>query len=161
RRPMPTDPPRPEPSPATGGDPAVGGAAERYARLWDRGRPDLDVFLHTAGPLTPDDVGAVLRLDQSRRWQAGERAPVEDYLCRLPGDPPDPEAAVDLIYHEYLLRERLGERPDPGEFLRRFPGHAAVLGAQIELHRAVTADSTVDEFPRGPTGDAGATWRPR
>jgi hypothetical protein len=137
--------------------------ADRYDRLWDAGRPDLDAFLAAAGGLTPDELAAVLRADQRRRWRAGERAPAEFYVRRLPGDPPDPEAALDLVYNEYLIREGQGERPDPGEFARRFPDHAAALREQIALHSAVGAgdgSSVVDrppdtgaDPPRPPAGE--------
>ena len=33
----------------------------------------------------------------------------------------DPQAALDVIYQEFLLRRGLGERPRPEEFIRRFP----------------------------------------
>lgn len=50
-------------------------AAERYARLWQSGAPDLDEFLSGVGPLDAAELAAILRIDQRERWQAGERAP--------------------------------------------------------------------------------------
>ncbi len=114
-------------------------AADRYARMWERARPDLDAFLAGAGPLSADERAAVFRVDQRQRWPAGERVPVEDYLRRLPDNPPDPELALDLIYNEFLVRERLGEHPDPDDYFRRFPSAAAALREQIGLHRALGA----------------------
>src|SRR5262245_7163413 len=88
-------------------------AAEQLWQLWRRGqRPDVDRFVAQAGSLSPDDVAAVLRVDQRERWQAGERILAETYLQRHPAVRASPEAAVDLIFNEFLLRERLGERPD-------------------------------------------------
>lgn len=116
-------------TPARSGSDPVG----QYSLLWDGGRPDLDAFLSDAGPLAPDILAAVLRVDQRERWRAGERVPAEEYVRRLS----DPEAALDLIYGEYFVRERLGESPDPEEFCRRFPAHAEVLREQVALHRAV------------------------
>jgi serine/threonine protein kinase len=49
-----------------------------------------------------------------------------------------------LAYGELLLREELGESPDPEEYLRRFPAHAAALRLQFELHRALDDNSTCD-----------------
>lgn len=46
-----------------------------------------------------------------RRWAAGERPPVEDYLRRFPARASNPEAVLDLIYTEVVLREEHGERP--------------------------------------------------
>ncbi len=127
--------------------------ADRYDRLWDAGPPDLDRFLAESRELTPDELAAVLRADQRRRWRAGERVPAEFYVRRLPGDPPDPEAVLDLVYNEYLVREQLGERPDPAEFARRFPDHAAALREQIALHSAVgpgDGSSVADRPPDTP-----------
>jgi serine/threonine protein kinase len=129
------------PSPARPGPAPAEGAAERLRRRWQQGgRPDLGAFLAEAGPLPPAELAAVLRVDQRQRWQMGERVSAEDYLRRHPAVAADPEAAVDLVYGEFLLREGLGERPTAEEYRRRFPGHADTLQAQIDLHRAMAAD---------------------
>src|SRR5262249_57830543 len=114
-------PPQPEP-------------AERLRRLWREGRhPHVDAFLAEAGPLPPAQVAAVLRVDQRQRWAAGERVGAEEYLNRHPGVAADADAALDLIFNEYLLREQLGEQPGPEEYQRRFPQHEAALGEQIRF----------------------------
>jgi serine/threonine-protein kinase len=113
-------------------------AAEQLWQLWRRGqRPEVDAFLARAGPLSPDRVAAVLRVDQRERWQAGEHILAEMYLQRHPQLQAETETAVDLIFNEFLLREKLGERPGPEEYLRRFPEYGSILGPQIELHRAL------------------------
>src|SRR5690349_14888539 len=106
-------------------------------------------------PRSPVEVAAALRADQRRRWQAGERVPAEDFLRRHPAVAACPEAAVDLVYGEFLLRERLGERPDPGDYCRRFPEYADVLRDQIRLHHAMAADPDcgsheTETLPPGP-----------
>ncbi len=75
-----------------------------------------------------------LRADQFERWQAGERVQAETYLDRNPTLRDDPEAAVDLIYSEILLREELGEAVAYDEYRTRFPGYAAALERQLQLH---------------------------
>jgi hypothetical protein len=128
----------PEPEPRE--DPA-----ERLGQLWRQGeRPDVDAFVAQAGPLTPAELVAVLRRDQRERWQAGERVPAEDYLRRHPAVTADPDSALDLMYGEFLLRERHGEQPTADEYRRRFPAYADTLRAQIDLHRALAT---------GPDGD--------
>ncbi len=124
-------------------------AAARYARLWEVGTADLDAFL-AAETISADERAAVLRVDQRERWRVGQRVPVEDYLRRLPGEPPDPEQALDLIYNEFLVRERLGEQPDPGDYYHRFPAVADALREQISLHHAVEAAPTPTNFARWP-----------
>ncbi len=145
--------PDPEPTQA-----APGHAAERLWRLWrDGGRSDVDAFLVAAGPLDAAEAAAVLRLDQRERWHTGERVPAEDYFRRHPWLRDRPEAAVDLIYGEFLLREREGERPDPEEYLRRFPEYADVLRPQVELHRAMAAASDGDVGASPPQPSEAAT----
>jgi len=125
----------------------------------------VGAFLAQAGPLPPDQLAAVLRVDQRERWQTGEGVRAESYLHQFPAVQADPEHAVDLVYNEFLLREKQGERPALEEYLGRFPGYAAVLQPQIELHRAMAAEegpgleaATLPEeqeadgagWPRGP-----------
>ena len=51
--------------------------------------------------------------DQKSSWNTGQRVLVEEYLRREPALCGDPDAILDLIYHEYLIRQKLGENPDP------------------------------------------------
>ena len=107
-------------------------------RLWQRGeQPAIDRFLAEHRPLEPLQVAAVLSIDQAQRWQRGERIPVEQYLPRYPELQSDPEAIVDLIYQEFLLRERLGEQPALAEYLNRFPNHAEPVRALVFTHKAL------------------------
>ncbi len=133
----------------------VGDLAGELLRRWAEGdAPDVDAFLARAGALPPSVLAAVLRVDQRQRWQFGQRLPAEEYFARYPALSADPEAALDLIFNEFRLRERGGSPPDPEEYLRRFPQHAAVLCQQIHLHRAVAADSQATRLPEGEGGAA-------
>jgi hypothetical protein len=114
--------------------------ARRLWGLWREGQePRVEDFLAQAGPCEPEQILAVLRVDQSERFRIGEWVRAEAYLEAHPGVRDDPEWAVDLIFSEYLLREEKGERPAPEEYADRFPGHAEELKLQIELHRAMEA----------------------
>ena len=86
-----------------------------------------------AGAGAPGEVAAALALDQWRRWHGGERVPAEEYLERCTAVAADTEAALALIYGELLVREELGERPDPGEYVERFPelGSLRTLPAKL------------------------------
>src|SRR4051794_39569094 len=86
----------------------------------------------TGWPMT-DAVGRI-REDQRRQWEGGRRALVEEYLAGDPAVAADPELVLDLIYSEVLLREDLGDRIEPAEYLGRFPPYAAPLARQFELH---------------------------
>jgi WD40 repeat protein len=109
---------------------------------------------HGPDPRSPGEVAAALRLDQRRRWEAGERVSAEEYLRRHPAVAACAEAAVDLVYGEFLLRERLGERPDVEEYRRRFPEHADLLRDQIALHRAVVAEPGPEAETLAPSAEA-------
>src|SRR5262245_17526105 len=75
-------------------------AAGRLCQLWRQGQwPDVDAFLAQAGPLSPDEVAAALRVDQRQRWQDGQRIPAESYLQRHSQLRADPEIAVDLVFN--------------------------------------------------------------
>jgi WD40 repeat protein len=81
------------------------------------------------------EQAASLLDDQSQRWRRGEFLPVEDYLRRHPTLLADPELLLDLIYHEILLRERKGDRPQFDEYRRRFPDLAESLEALFVVHQ--------------------------
>jgi serine/threonine protein kinase/WD40 repeat protein len=111
---------------------------------------------------SPENVGPTgrdLHLDQQRRWRNGERALVEDYLRRVPHLAQDPEAILDLLCDEVVLREERGESPRLEEYLERFPQFAGQLRAQWEVHRLFREGSlatpsgapTVEQPPAGAT----------
>jgi serine/threonine-protein kinase len=123
------------PNPVAGESPA-----QHLSDLWRQGRPPvLEEFLARAGDLAPEQIIKVLRTDQHRRWQAGERVPAEYYLQFHPVLAARPDDALDLIYAEYLFREERGEEPAAEEFLGRFPQYADPLRRQLELHRALAS----------------------
>ncbi len=134
--------------------------AARYQALWGPGRtPDLSKFIAEFPDITPRDLSEVLRIEQRERWQRGEICPAEVYLQRFPQLLEDPESTVDLLYGEFLLREKAGEGVDVVAFTGRFPGHGNVLLAQIQLHQ-FTSDtpdlrSHQGDFPTNSQQDAG------
>src|SRR5262249_61549352 len=88
---------------------------------------------------TRGGLGAARR-DQSLGWRKGEPLRAEDYLRRHPELAGDADAALDLIYHEVLLRERRGESPQLDEYLARFPHLAGPLRFQFEVHQAARGE---------------------
>jgi hypothetical protein len=84
----------------------------RLWRLWRQGhQPRVEDFLAQAGPRDPDQILAVLRVDQAERFHLGQCVSAETYLQACSAVANDPEQAVDLIFAEFLLREEQGERP--------------------------------------------------
>jgi WD40 repeat protein len=97
-----------------------------------------------AEQLTPAQLVEVLRVERQRRWLGGDRVSVEDDLRRHPALGADTECVLDLVYHEVLLREELGETPQVDEYLRRFPALDAALRPLFEVHRAVQEGQLFD-----------------
>ncbi len=113
-------------------------AALQLCRIWQQGRrPDLAEVLASAGPLSPLDLAAVLRVDQRQRWLIGQRIPAEQYLQAYPAVATDQEAALDLVSAELRLREELGEAVAHEAFFQRFPSLADELRQQHEFGKAV------------------------
>jgi tetratricopeptide (TPR) repeat protein len=104
--------------------------------------------------VTWSELALLLRADQQRRWAQGQRVLVEAYLQRYPVLADDPEALLDLIYSEALLREGLGETDLLADYLRRFPQHEATLRRQFALHEllASSAPTGIGEPESGPNG---------
>jgi WD40 repeat protein len=118
------------------------GPARQLSRLWHSGhRPDVDTFLRRFPALAPVQALEVLAVDQRERWQAGEKVPVEAYRQRFGTLLAREDDLLDLVYHEFLLREELGEQPCPQEYEARFPHLAEQFRLQLAFGRAVDAPS--------------------
>jgi serine/threonine protein kinase/WD40 repeat protein len=93
---------------------------------------------------TPAQVVEMLSNAQRRRWREGERVLAETYLEQHPTLAADAACAVELIFHEFLLREEAGEAPQPGEYLARFPQFAERLTILFEVDGALEPARWVD-----------------
>jgi hypothetical protein len=96
-----------------------------------------------------------LQADQARRWRAGRGLPAEAYRDLLPAAGGPVDLIVQLILGEVLLRRERGERPDPAEYARRFPGLADALAGHLELDRHLEAVGRTVGFGDAP--DPGPT----
>ena len=77
-----------------------------------------------SNPSSVDDQLGAVRTEQVRRWRAGERPTVEEFLERNPELAADREAVMVLLYGEALLRRELdGTALDPAEYAARFPDY--------------------------------------
>jgi WD40 repeat protein/serine/threonine protein kinase len=136
--------PRPEEVTATlaaGSDPV-----RQYLEQWRHGTtPSWTQFLDEAGNLSPQQVVAVLRIDQRQRWQSGQPLRVEDYLQALPTLKAEHEAVLDLIYNEFVLREEAGQTPTLEEYQQRFPELSGALKDQFDVHCALAQERTIDQ----------------
>jgi eukaryotic-like serine/threonine-protein kinase len=81
----------------------------------------------------PEDLLDAALAEQRQDWITGKRTPAARRLRQSPALASDPAQAAELVYHEFALRQELGEAPDWGDYLRQFPEQAEVL--QL-LHQA-------------------------
>lgn len=118
------------------------GPPRRLADLWRQGGPvEPGRVLPDQDDLVPPQLVEVLRVDQWHRWHRGLRPPAGGYLRDFPRLRTDPEAAFDLIWAEFLIREGLGEAPELDEYERLYPEFATLLRTQLEVHRALSTDA--------------------
>ncbi|MDB5306229.1 MAG: serine/threonine protein kinase [Gemmataceae bacterium] len=101
---------------------------------------------------------------QGREWLAGRRPSVESLLNGSPLRN-DPDAQLDLIYNEIVLREDLGEEAAPEEYTRRYPHLREALALHFEVHGAIrdpvlvqTAPLTGADTLTDPVARRGLPW---
>ena len=92
-------------------------------------------------------------LDEQRHdWIAGKRIPADERLRQHPELAEEPACAAELIYHEFSLRQELGESPDWQQQLRQYPEHAALL------ERLRHADQLVEQALAAPAPLSAGTF---
>ncbi len=80
-------------------------------------------------------IPELVKLDLEQRWQRGLRKLLEDYLDEIPEL--RQFISVDLIFEEYHVRRRSGDRVSPTEYFRRFPAHANGLDRLLRMDPAL------------------------
>jgi WD40 repeat protein len=85
--------------------------------------------------------------EQQAHWDREDPVPVETYLDHYPELRANPEAAVDLIYQEVLLRRSRGQAVGLSDCLRRFPEYQAQLREQFELSQILRAPGLQQTLP--------------
>jgi hypothetical protein len=103
-----------------------------------------------------------------RRLRAGGPGGAEDLLADYPAVAACTEAALELVYTEYVVREELGQRPDSADWLRRFPLWRDDLRQLFQVDRAAggsgrsdTGAAAVTPLAPGRAGGPGAGPAPR
>jgi eukaryotic-like serine/threonine-protein kinase len=79
-------------------------------------------------------------------WKSGTPQPLRAYLERRPELIGRPVVVVELINQEVILRQMLGERPQPADYLAEFPELTESLERLFEVH-ALTFDTV--QLPQG------------
>jgi WD40 repeat protein len=102
-----------------------------------------------------DDLRAACA-ELERRLRAGDSCAAEELFAAFPALASETDAVMELVYTEFVVREELGQRPDPADWLARFPQWREDLEQLFEVHRAVgprRAASSADTW-REPTSGA-------
>jgi len=115
----------------------------------------LDADLADLDAMSQQELSDRLCNDLVKRWHAGQRVPAEAYLALHPSVQDAGEAAFELIYGEFLLREELGETPPLEEFHWRFPRFADRLDKQLALHGALKSEDSIPETVLGAPAPSG------
>jgi eukaryotic-like serine/threonine-protein kinase len=90
----------------------------------------------------------------NRCLRAGEPCSAEELFVAFPAAALDADAALEVIYTEFVVREELGQRPAVADWYARFPQWSEHLRQLFEVHRAVYGGAD------GPTGDGAAPLVP-
>jgi len=86
--------------------------------------------------------------DLARRWRAGERPGVEEYLLAHPGLAAQPDAALELVAEEIYLRTEAGLEPEAADFLQRFPQWRRQVQALFDCHQLMATRLGHPRFPQ-------------
>ena len=89
----------------------------------------------------------------NRCLRASEPCSAEELFTAFPAAALDEDAALEVIYTEFVIREELGQRPVVAEWYARFPQWRKHLQQLFEVHRSVSVASD-------QRGDKGATLGP-
>jgi serine/threonine-protein kinase len=121
-------------------------------RAWQEGQnPALETFVAGLPAVSPAELATMIRFDLAARWNRNDRRRSEEYFGLFSSVAADAELAIDIIYAEYLAREKSGEQPLLTEYQERFPAFADVLVKQIGLHQAIDAlDDAQETEPTEP-----------
>ncbi len=118
---------------------------DRFDRQWDLGNtPDVEQFVAKHRPLTLSQLTQILLIDQSRRWTRGERVTAKAYFQKFPELLENAEAAIDLLFAEYVLSESAEPAISVESLIEPYPQFEKEFRRQIEFHRTVGAELVHD-----------------
>jgi serine/threonine protein kinase/tetratricopeptide (TPR) repeat protein len=81
------------------------------------------------------------------RLRAGHDCHAEEYLAMFPELAADSDAALELIYAEYVARQRRGEQLQNRDWFERFPRWRDMLARLFEVHDLARTDGLANPAP--------------
>ncbi len=110
-----------------------------FESQWECGTPPkLTDFISSYGTQVPAQVAELAIVDLRNRWHLPTRKFAADYLHELPQLASDPQAAIELIYAEYLLWQQQPQGFDRSVFFSRYANYSSSLDAICEDRHATT-----------------------
>lgn len=85
------------------------------------------------------------------RLQSGQRQVAEVLLDSDPELSNDAEATIEVIYHEFVQLDRLGEAPSIDDYLFRFPQHEERLRRLLQIDRLLDTNQLDTDQPDDAT----------
>jgi WD40 repeat protein len=85
-----------------------------------------------------------------RRLRGGEACTAEELLAASPDLASQTDLALELVYTEFVVREQLGQRPEPTAWYERFPQWRHDLEQLFQVHQAVQPSQAVSTHDAGP-----------
>jgi serine/threonine protein kinase len=127
--------------------------ADQFQAAWQAGQtPDLEQFAPPAGSaLRRLALRELVLIDLEMRWRQGQVVGLEQYLERFPEIGPTEATATKLIFEEYRIRHRHGDRPPLSSYEKRFPKQFEELRRLVE-YQAVAVTPVATACPSQVTG---------
>ncbi|HEV8061201.1 MAG TPA: protein kinase [Gemmataceae bacterium] len=111
------------------------------------GPPSEKARVDTPTPADVEEMAATLAAEMIERWRQGERPLPEDFLHRHPELWNHPEAAAELIYEEFCLRQEYGPLIPASQVLDRFPQWRLQLELLLDCQSVLGPRSAAPQFP--------------
>lgn len=107
-----------------------------YEQAWQQNTPpNLDTTLAALTFHSTDLVADLVKLDLEYRLRAHQPTLIETYLARYPELSSAQEMLLDLVSHEYYVRQHLGLSAKQSDYQSRFPHLGVELLARLESLR--------------------------
>jgi tetratricopeptide (TPR) repeat protein len=110
--------------------------------------------LDTRQPKTTEAELRDALAELERKVRSGEGCVAEEVLESHPELLADFDAALEVVYTEFVIREQLGQKPAPDDWYARFPQWRDDLAQLFEVHEFVAGEKETNL-----TVFRGATWR--
>ncbi len=105
---------------------------DRFELAWQQGHPpELELYLDNVGSRRGPLLGELVLIDLEYRIKSGEPTRAETYFAQYPELKLNDDFALQLLLHEFRLRQRSESKLDAGEYQRRFPCWADAIVAQF------------------------------